>query len=198
MARRSLAVARRGVAAQPRRAAPLNSAGDQQDDDDQQDEAGAAARVVAPSPAIRPGRQRAEQDQNQEDDRYGAKHRSVRLQPVLLLGTRCDNSRFRYARAQPKRLPGILIVGGSEALPVAYRPAIDMDEIGARVVSDATAAQTGRGRPEMRQAPPLAAQIDRHPMDVVAVAGDPVMAQVQLVVGGRRMAKQIAMVALVM
>src|ERR1051326_7408229 len=61
-----------------------------------------------------------------------------------------------------------------------------MNEIGARVVSDATAAQTGRRRPEMRQAAPFAAQIDRHPMDVIAVAGDPVMAEVQLVVGSRR------------
>jgi len=28
----------------------------------------------------------------------------------LLLQTRCDNSRFRYARAQPKELPGEILM----------------------------------------------------------------------------------------
>src|SRR5260370_1240070 len=72
---------RRTKTAEPRRPAPLvlDAAGQQQDEQDDDDEAGAAARVIAPAAAVRPGRQRADQDQDQNDQKDGAHrvHRGI-------------------------------------------------------------------------------------------------------------------------
>src|ERR1051326_5972652 len=45
-----------------------------QDDDDHQDEPEHAARSVAPAAAVRPGRERADQQQDQNDDQNGGAH----------------------------------------------------------------------------------------------------------------------------
>src|SRR5271157_1181837 len=52
----------------------LQSAEQYQNQNDNQDQAQAAARAVTPTTAIRPCRQRAEQDQHQYDDQNRTKH----------------------------------------------------------------------------------------------------------------------------
>src|SRR6267142_2560137 len=96
--------------------------------------------------------------------------------------TNCDNNRFRYSRAWPRASgPPAL----TSALPVADRPAIDVDEIRPRIIADAAAAQARCRPPHLRQAAAFAAQIDRHALDVITVAGDPAAVSVHPRVGGR-------------
>src|SRR5205807_1727578 len=100
----------------------------QEDDQDDDDEAGPAARVVAPPAAVRPRRQRADQNQDQDDQKNSA-HRAARLWLVFLLPTRRDDFRFR------------LRPGSDLDLPVTKGPAIDVDKIGARIIADTAGAQ---------------------------------------------------------
>jgi hypothetical protein len=53
---------------------PLNSSRQQENDYDDEQEAGAAARAVAPTAAIRPSRQGAEQYDDQDDEEDCAEH----------------------------------------------------------------------------------------------------------------------------
>ena len=71
-------------------------------------------------------------------------------------------------------------------LPVAYRPAIDVDEIGARIVADAATLQAHRGLTQLRQAAALRPQIDRHSFDVITMFGDALALQIHSRIGHRR------------
>src|SRR5215472_6867387 len=91
----------------------------------------------------------------------------------LVLGPRAARTRGPGTNENGAiRFDRITLLGPHRAAPLAHRPAIDMDKAGARVVADTAAAQAQRGVADLFGAAPLAAQIDRHPLDVIAVLGD--------------------------
>ena len=49
----------------------LYSSQKKQDDNDHQDQSQSAGRIVAPSLAVRPSRQRTDQDEDQDYEKYG-------------------------------------------------------------------------------------------------------------------------------
>src|SRR5260221_2472688 len=71
-------------------------------------------------------------------------------------------------------------------LPVADRSAIDVDEIRPRIIADPAAAQAHCRAVEVAQVAPLAAQIDGHALDVIAVARHAAAAHVHHVISRRR------------
>src|SRR3954452_6180838 len=55
-----------------KRSEPSDAAHQQEDDEDHDEQADASTRPIAPVPAVTPGGQRADQDQDQDDQQNGA------------------------------------------------------------------------------------------------------------------------------
>jgi hypothetical protein len=63
-----------GAGEQRRQAAPLNMAQQHENEDDNQNDADRAGRAVAPPGAMRPAGNGTQQEQNEDNDKDGAKH----------------------------------------------------------------------------------------------------------------------------
>src|SRR5688572_27599221 len=95
--------------------------------------------------------------------------------------------RVPFARGPPAAArPGFTDLPFQFDLPLADRAAIDVHEPRARIIADPAAAQAGGGGADLAQVAALGAHVDRHALDVIAVAGDAAAAHVHAVVGGRR------------
>ena len=74
----------------------LDPTGQQKNDYDQQQEAEAAARVISPTAAIRPARQRPNQDKNEDNQQDSAEHFGITVRISL----------FLINEARERRVPG--------------------------------------------------------------------------------------------
>jgi len=80
-------------------AARSQSPDQDQHDHDDEDQAQAAARIVAPAGAVRPSRQRADQQQNKYDDENGSEHGSSQYMEGQAASGRSPAGAFAPARA---------------------------------------------------------------------------------------------------
>src|SRR5271157_5267423 len=85
-----------------------------------------------------------------------------------------------------RRVAVAVRLSANGALPVTDRAAIDMDKTRSRIVANPAASETQRRIADLVDAAPLAAQIDRHSLDVVAVLGNADTFEVEPSIGGRR------------
>src|SRR5271169_5045946 len=97
---------------------------------------------------------------------------------------RKDTGIHRSRRVAASQVSGAL--GADGPLPATDRATIDMDETRSRVIADTAASEAQRRIADLVDAAPLAPQIDRHSLDVVAVLGNADTFEVEPSIGGRR------------
>src|ERR1700691_794873 len=106
---------------------------------------------------------------------------NLRLSLITADQTRATVDEFpvRFKKAAglarpPRASRGGVRLNAARPKPMAHRAAIDVDKIRSRIIADAARPEAQRRIAHLLQAAPFAAQIDGHPLDVIAVFGNPI------------------------
>jgi hypothetical protein len=106
--------------------------------------------------------------------------------PVQRRGNATDVVSIAERKQGQQGYGGVLCVVRACGLPVADGAGVDVDEIGARVVADAAAAQRDGDPPNSMQRAARHVEVDRLSGDVIAMLGNSVFGQELDGIGRRR------------